>query len=203
MRRRGRTGSGLMSWIISIIIAVVVSLFIISNIVSFTMIMEVSMEPTLHENDRVLVNRIGYMIDKPSRGDIVILNKVNNENGIVINMINEAKDIASNIRYRFTGEIEKNNLIKRVVAVEGDILDIEDGKLYINGIAEDNPNIRGETHAPELELPFEIPEGKVFAMGDNREFSLDSRQLGFIDIGQIKGKAVFKILPFSDFGKIE
>lgn len=203
MRRRGRTGSGLMSWIISIIIAVVVSLFIISNIVSFTMIMEVSMEPTLHENDRVLVNRIGYMIDKPSRGDIVILNKVNNENGIVINMINEAKDIASNIRYRFTGEIEKNNLIKRVVAVEGDILYIEDGKLYINGIAEDNPNIRGETHAPELELPFEIPEGKVFAMGDNREFSLDSRQLGFIDIGQIKGKAVFKILPFSDFGKIE
>lgn len=203
MRRRGRTGSGLMSWIISIIIAVVVSLFIISNIVSFTMIMEVSMEPTLHENDRVLVNRIGYVIDKPSRGDIVILNKVNNENGIVINMINEAKDIASNIRYRFTGEIEKNNLIKRVVAVEGDILDIEDGKLYINGIAEDNPNIRGETHAPELELPFEIPEGKVFAMGDNREFSLDSRQLGFIDIGQIKGKAVFRILPFSDFGKIE
>lgn len=203
MKRRGKVASGLFSWIASIIVAVVVSLFIISNIISFTMIMEVSMEPTFYENDRVLVNRIGYMISRPERGDVVILNKVNDEKGIIINMLNEGKDIINNIKYRFTGDIEKNNLIKRVVAVEGDIVDIRDGNLYINGIVEDNPQIRGETHAYDLELPMEVPENKVFVLGDNREFSLDSRHLGFIDLGQVKGKAVFRVLPFDSMGRVK
>ena len=201
--RRGKIASSLASWIMSILVAVVVSLFIISNIISFTMIMEVSMEPTLYENDRVLVNRIGYMIGKPKRDDIVILNKVNDEKGIITNMLNEGRDIIDNITFRFTGEIEKNNLIKRVVATEGDIVDIRDGNLYINGIEEENGSIRGDTYAHDLEFPMEVPENKVFALGDNREFSLDSRHLGFIDIGQIKGMAVFRVLPLESFGRIQ
>ena len=203
MRQRRKITSSLLGWIVSILIAVSVSLFIISNIISFTMIMEVSMEPTLYENDRVLVNRICYMVGKPKRGDVVILNKINDEKGIVKNMLNEGKDIIDTIKFRFTGEIEKNNLIKRVVAVEGDIIDIIDGDLYINGIIEENENIRGETYANDLEFPLEIPEDKVFTMGDNREFSLDSRQLGFIDVGQVKGKAILRVLPFDNFGLIE
>lgn len=201
--RRGKFSSSLGGWIMSILVAVVISLFIISNIISFTMIMEVSMEPTLYENDRVLVNRIGYMIGEPKRNDVVILNKVNDEKGILINMVNEGKDIIDNIKFRFTGEIEKNNLIKRVVAIEGDIVDVRDGNLYINGIEEDNENIRGNTYAYDIEFPVEVPENKVFALGDNREFSLDSRHLGFIDLDQIKGKAVFKVLPIDRFGQIQ
>ena len=203
MGKRGKVSSVLFGWLVSIIVAVVVSLFIISNIISFTMIMEVSMEPTFYENDRVLVNRIGYMVGKPNRGDVVILNKLNDEKGILKNMANEGKDIINNIRYRFTGDIEKNNLIKRVVALEGDIVDMRDGKLYINGIVEENSHIRGETYAYDLELPLEVPENKVFALGDNREFSLDSRHLGFIDLGQVKGKAVFRVLPFNRVGRIK
>lgn len=203
MRQKGRLGSSLISWIVSILIAVLVSLFIISNIISFTMIMEVSMEPTLYENDRVLVNRIGYMVGKPKRGDVVILNKVNDEKGIIKNMVHEGKDIVDNIKFRLTGKIEKNNLIKRVVAVEGDIIDIRDGNLYINGIVEENDNIRGDTYAYDLDLPLEVPEDKVFTLGDNREFSLDSRHLGFIDIGQVKGKAILRVLPFDSFGQIK
>lgn len=201
-RRKRRPASSLSGWLVSIVVAVVVALFIVSNIVSFTMIMEVSMEPTLYENDRILVNRIGYMIGKPQRGDVVILNKVNDEKGIIINMINEAKDIAGNIKFRFTGEIEKNNLIKRVVAVEGDLVDIRDGNLYINGLIEENDNIRGDTYAYDLEFPVEVPDDKVLALGDNREFSLDSRHIGFIDLGQIKGKALLRVLPFDNFGLI-
>lgn len=203
MRRKGKFSSSMLGWIVSILVAVFVSLFIISNIISFTMIMEVSMEPTLYENDRVLVNRIGYMVGKPKREDVVILNKVNDEKGIIKNMVNEGKDIIDNIKFRFTGEIEKNNLIKRVVAVEGDIVDIRDGNLYINGIVEENPSIRGDTYAYDLEFPIEVPKDKVFTLGDNREFSLDSRHLGFIDIGQVKGKAVFRVLPFDSFGRIK
>lgn len=202
--RRGKKGtSSLFGWILSIAVAIIVSLFIISNIVSFTMIMEVSMEPTFYENDRVLVNRIGYMVGTPKRGDVVILNKVNGEKGILKNMVNEGRDIVSNIKFRFTGEIEKNNLIKRVVAVEGDIVDIKEGHLYVNGIVEENNHIRGETHAYDLEVPMEVPEDKVFVLGDNREFSLDSRHLGLIDVGQVKGKAVLRVLPLENFGRIE
>ena len=201
-RRRRQPVSSLSSWLVSIIVAVVVALFIVSNIVSFTMIMEVSMEPTLYENDRILVNRLGYMIGKPQRNDVVILNKVNDEKGLIINMLNEAKDIADNIKFRFTGEIEKNNLIKRVVAVEGDLVDIRDGNLYINGLIEENDNVRGDTYSYDLEFPVQVPEGEVFALGDNREFSLDSRHIGFIKINQIKGKALLRILPFNNFGLI-
>ena len=114
MGKRGKVSSVLFGWLVSIIVAVLVSLFIISNIISFTMIMEVSMEPTFYENDRVLVNRIGYMVGKPNRGDVVILNKLNDEKGILKNMANEGKDIINNIRYRYTGDIEKNNLIIQI-----------------------------------------------------------------------------------------
>jgi len=108
---------GIIDWIITIVVAIVISLFIISNIVSLTQIKEQSMEPTFIENERVIIFKLGYLLEEPERGDIVILNKVNNEKGLIVNMINEGKDIIDNIKYRFTGKIEKNNLIKRIIGL--------------------------------------------------------------------------------------
>lgn len=194
----------LIEWSITIIVSVVISLFIISNIVSLTQIKEQSMEPTFKENDRVIIYKLGYLIEEPERGDLVILNKVNNEKGLFINMINEAKDIVDNVKYRFTGVIEKNNLIKRVIGVYGDIINIQNGYIYINGQLQEEQYANGLTKAgSNLSYPVEIPEGKVFVLGDNRENSLDSRDLGFIDLIQIKGKAIFRILPTSRFGSVE
>lgn len=190
-------------WSLTIVIAIVISLFIVSNIASVTQIKEQSMEPTFSEDDRVIINKFIYIIGEPSRGDIVILNKVNNEKGLIKNMINEGKDIIANIKYRFTGEIEKNNLIKRVIGVEGDIIDIENGYIYVNGKQQNENYVRSLTNpGTKFDYPIEVPEGKVFVLGDNRENSLDSRHLGFIDIDQIKGKAVFRIFPFSKFGVV-
>jgi signal peptidase I len=191
-------------WIITIAMAVVVSLFIVSNIVSMTTIKEQSMEPTLQENNRVVVNKIGYQFNEPKRGDIIILNKVSLEKGIFKNMLNEGKDILDGIKYRFTGNIEKNNLIKRVIGVYGDLIDIQDGKLYINGKVQEEEYIKEPTIAGSmLKFPVEVPKDKVFVLGDNRGNSMDSRDLGFIDISQIKGKAFYRIFPFSSFGKIK
>jgi signal peptidase I len=190
-------------WSLTIVIAIVISLFIVSNIASVTQIKEQSMEPTFSEDDRVIINKFIYIIGEPSRGDIVILNKVNNEKGLIKNMINEGKDIIANIKYRFTGEIEKNNLIKRVIGVEGDIINIENGYIYVNGKQQNENYVRSLTNpGTKFDYPIEVPEGKVFVLGDNRENSLDSRHLGFIDIDQIKGKAVFRIFPFSKFGVV-
>ena len=193
----------LIEWIITLLLALVVSLFIISNIITLTQIKERSMEPTFIENDRVIVYKLGYVLKKPASGDIIILNREIEEKGIIENMIYEGKDIFDNIKSRFTGEIQKNNLVKRIVGVEGDIINIEDGNLYVNSKLQQEEYINGTTFEKNnIRFPLEIGEGKVFVLGDNRENSLDSRDFGLIDMEQIKGKVVYRILPFNRFGKI-
>jgi len=189
--------------IVTIIIALFISVFFVSNVLTITQIKEQSMEATFVEDDRVIVNKTAYLIGSPFREDVVILDKVNNEKGIIINMINESKSIIANIKYRFTGNIEKNRLLKRVIALEGDIIDIREGYVYLNGKKLEEDYVNNHTYPRYgLSYPVEVPQGKVFVLGDNREYSLDSRDFGFIDLEQIKGKVVFRVFPFSKFGKI-
>lgn len=191
-------------WFFTIIVTVTVALFITSNIVSTTQIKEQSMEPSFKENDRLIIYKLGYNFKGPERGDVIILNKNPIDKGIFINMLNEGKDIVENIKYRFTGVIEKNNLIKRVVAIPGDKVDIKDGLVYVNGEIEDGYQFQGKTHAnSDLSFPVEVPNDSVFVLGDNRENSLDSRGLGFIDYSQIKGKAVLRFWPLDRVGIVK
>lgn len=193
-----------LEWIVTIAIALIFSLFILANILSLTQVKEESMHPTFSENDRIIVYKLGYFFDEPERGDVVILDKNIHERGIVDNIIHEVRDIKDNIIYRFAGNIEKNILIKRVVGVYGDIIDIRDGQLYVNGQRLEEAYIQGQTVAnSNNSYPIEVPKGKVFVLGDNREKSLDSRDLGFIDVKSLKGKAVFRLLPFDRLGSIE
>lgn len=208
-RRKNNFIKESLDWLKAIIISIIVALFVVSNIATVTQVKEQSMEPTFSENDRVLIYRLGYNIGTPKRGDIVILNKTVTDKGFIVNMINEGKDIIDNITYRFTNVIEKNNLIKRVVALPGDTVDIRDGKVYINGQLEEGYSFSGSTYdgnnlaRTSHSYPLEIPEGKVFVLGDNRENSIDSRDLGLIDFVQLKGKVSFRIWPISRFGKVK
>ena len=79
--------------------------------------------------------------------------------------------------------------VKRVVAKAGDTVDIRDGVLYVNGIAETGEYIRGKTYPEEgsFTYPYTIPEGDAFVLGDNREESIDSRFFGAVNLRQIKG----------------
>lgn len=80
--------------------------------------------------------------------------------------------------------------VKRVAAVGGDTVDIQDGKLYVNGEEADEPYVIGETMKKPggVEFPYTVEEGKVFVMGDNREDSMDSRDFGAVIRKQIRGK---------------
>lgn len=191
------------SWVSSLIIAIFISLFIVSNIVTMTQIKELSMEPTLFENERVVINRAIYYIREPQRGEVVILNKKPVEKGIFINMVYEVKEIVNSLRYRFTGVIEKNILIKRVIAIPGDTIAFVNGQVEVNGIILDEEYAQGLTYkrASHGQI-YEIPEGMVFVMGDNRERSLDSREFGPIYIEQIKGRAEYIFYPFDKMGKL-
>ena len=156
------------------------------------------------EHDKLIIYKLGYNFKGPNRGDVIILNKNPTEKGIFINMINEGKDIIENIKYRFTGIIEKKNLIKRVVAIPGDQVNIKNGLVYVNGEVESGYQFQGQTYSnSDLVFPLEIPEDSVFVLGDNRENSLDSRGLGLIDYSQIKGKALLRFWPIDRIGKID
>jgi signal peptidase I len=92
---------------------------------------------------------------------------------------------------------EPDHLIKRVIAVAGDTVDIDEaaGSLLINGVAQSEPYTFCETHAREggIVFPITIPEGNVFLLGDNRVISKDSRELGLIEKGKIAGKVIMTL----------
>ena len=141
-----------------------------------------SMTNTLHHNQLLLVWSLGY---EPEAGDIVVLNKTTAEHlgGVAI--------------------------VKRVIATGGQTVDIDyaANAVYVDGVKlnEDyikEPMIDITGNSNYAQTHFEIPEGSIFVMGDNRNGSDDSRdiRIGTIDSGYVLGKAVFSIFPFSTFG---
>lgn len=195
-----------MEWIFTFLITVVVSLFILGNVFSITGIKGRSMEPNFFEGERIFNYKLGYYFSAPKSGEVVILSKSKSKKGIILNPINEGKDIIDNITQRIkkSTDIEVKYIIKRVIGVAGDTIDIKDGFVYVNGERLEENYIKGQTFEnSDFTYPVIIPENKVFVLGDNRENSLDSRELGLIDNDQVKGKAVFKLWPINSFGKVE
>lgn len=103
-----------------------------------------------------------------------------------------------------TKNIEVKYIVKRVIGIPGDTIDIKDGYVYLNGNRLEENYVKGQTlERLGLSYPITIPENKVFILGDNREESLDSRDLGLASYDQIKGKVILRLLPISRFGKID
>lgn len=132
-----------------------------------------SMEPTLVEGDRVLVNRLTYHFRAPKAGDVIVFHP--------------------------PGRPESDPFIKRVVAVGGDTVAVRDGLLYVNGVPRDEPFIKEHPildDSPEVT----VEEGYVWAMGDNRNNSGDSRVFGPVSIDAIMGKAFAVYWPLGHLG---
>lgn len=167
-------------WIKSIATAVVIAILIKSFIFNTTYVLGNSMFPTLQEKDRLFANKVSLYFSNPSRGDIVVL---------------EAPD-----------EVKKD-YIKRVIGVEGDIVEIKDGQVYLNGDVLEEPYLdEGSYTHTYAETRWEIPEGNLFVLGDNRNpgASKDSRVFGYISTDSIKGITGFRYFPINDrFGIVD
>lgn len=167
-------------WIKSILAAVVIAVLIKTFIFNTTYVLGNSMLPTLHEKDRLFANKVTLYFSGPSRGDVIVL---------------KAPDAPD------------KDYIKRVIGIEGDRVEIKEGKVYLNDelLVEDYLDVDAYTHIYNQSV-WEVPKNNVFVLGDNREegASKDSRYFGCIDIKTIKGIANFRYFPIDKrFGKID
>ena len=201
-------------WIYCIIIAVILALLVRYYVGTPTIVRQTSMVQTFQPNNRLILNRL-YRTCKtqPKRGDIITFEapSVSYLNGEVADLNNpvaiydnEPEGIFSKFFY-YVVEFNKTSYIKRVIGLPGEHIQIKDGKVYINGeqlkeeyLADDV--ITDANNGQFIDLV--VPEGTVFAMGDNRENSGDSRKFGCIPYEKIEGKVVFRFWPLNVFGKV-
>lgn len=189
------------SWLIIIVIALFVAALINSQVFSMATVKDVSMQDTLYADQRLVINRLSYNKKSPEKGDIIIFYK-QREIGSFINEF--GRSISFILPFMGPDDEEmKDRLVKRVIATEGDEIDIRDGNVYLNGQQLKETYIKGTTEKSGFELPVTVGANQLFVMGDNREHSLDSRNFGLVDISHVEGKATFRIFPFNKFGKLK
>ena len=182
-----------------IVVAFVVALLIKTFLLQAFYIPSASMEPTLVEGDRVLVEKVSYRLGGPKRGDVVVFEK----DLVVPGAVEEDGSFATKIGDSFRGLFgfptgTEQDFIKRVMAIGGDKIEGRDGDVYVNDELVEEPYLtEGQQTSPFG--PAEIPEGKIFVMGDNRNNSDDSRNFGPIDADAVVGHAFLLIWPPRDF----
>ncbi len=132
-----------------------------------------SMEPTLHNGEFVIVNRLAYKLGSVQRGDVIV--------------------------FRFPRDPEQE-YIKRVIGLPGDQVKVIDGKVYVNGKQINEPYIAAP---PNYQNQSEVPADSLFVLGDNRNNSSDSHTWGPVPMNDVIGKALFVYWPLNDWGIIE
>jgi signal peptidase I, bacterial type len=167
-----------LDWILHIGIAVVIGVLIVTFVVQRTLVHDISMRPTLVDGDNLIVEKLSAKLGGLKPGDIIV----------------------------FYSPEEKKQLIKRLIAVAGDKVEIKDGKVFVNGKQREESYIKGVDTEP-LGSPeysnLTVKKGYVYVLGDNRPNSMDSRILGPIETSRISGRAVFRFYPFNKFGGLK
>lgn len=145
--------------------------FLVNSLVGRYRIDGSSMNPTLFDGEYLIINNVSYYLDEPQRGEIIVFKHPNND----------------------------LNLIKRIIGIPGDHVEIRNQQVKVNGIVLDEPYIAAE---PNYSGAWDVPEGSFFVLGDNRNNSSDSHSWSFLPEDNIIGKAMFVYWPPSDWSAI-
>lgn len=160
-------------WVLPVVCALFI-VFLLKRFVFFNVYVPTgSMIPTINKNDKVIVTRI-HNFNNLKRGDIIVF---------------------------FSDELNET-LVKRLIGLPGDKIEIKNGVVYVNGEKQQEDYVKNKD---QYNGTFEVPEGKYFFLGDNRPISKDARywEDHYIDSSKIEGKAQFVFYPFEDFGKLK
>lgn len=199
----------ILEWIYCIVIAIVLALLIKFFLGTPTVVKQYSMYPTYKPNDRLILNRLEKS-KMPKRGDVVTFEAPSKNiygpgeydlNNPVAKYEYQPTNVFSKFTY-YVLEINKTSYIKRVIALEGDKVEIKDGKVYINNeLLPEKYLAEGvKTEATGVFNNFIVPKGCIFLMGDNRSGSMDCRNFGCIPVEKIESKVVFRFWPFDKIG---
>ncbi len=155
-------------WTVSILVALALAFLIRTFIVELYIVEGPSMRPTLESQERLVVNKFIYRFRPPEKGEILV--------------------------FRYPRD-KTRDFIKRVIATEGDTIEIKEGRVYVNDKLLNEDYILEKTRSEYAKAT--IPQGTVFVMGDNRNNSEDSRfvDVGFVPYDLIKGKAIVVFWP--------
>lgn len=166
-----KKGNEWIEWGKAIFIAIILVFLLRTFIFSASIVEGESMSPTLEDGDRIIFNKFVYLIGEPQRADIIIIQR------------------------------PLKNYVKRVIALPGEVIEIKNHILYINGEKYEQPFITEDAILRTGNFdPIKVPEDSYFVMGDNRAVSKDSRNgLDFIEAEHIIGKSELIIFPFSEW----
>lgn len=180
--RRNEAIKEILDWVKHIVIAVAAGLLIVFFVVQRNEVVGSSMEPNLHNYDQLLVQKVSrHFSNGINHGDIVTI---------------DADGLDE--------QVQDKNLIKRVIGIPGDSIDIEDGSVYRNGVKLDEGYIPGLSTAErkwDKYLHVELGEDEYYVLGDNRSKSIDSRIFGPIEKSRIIGEVLIRFYPLDTFGK--
>jgi signal peptidase I len=161
---------GVETFVPAILIALLINVFLAQA----TRVYGQSMEPNLHTDQRLVVEKLSYYFHEPQRGDIVILQVSQTGSGL---------------------------LIKRVIGLAGEKVEIKGGKVYINEQPLEEPYLSSQSQRDMRAIV--VPPEHVFVLGDNRGFSNDSRAFGPVSLDKVIGRAWFSYWPLDQVGFVE
>jgi signal peptidase I len=171
-----RPKPGFLTWVRDLVETLVLALIIFTIVNTLTgryEVQSISMEPTLHEGQYLIVSKMAYWLHDPQRGDIVVLDPPNGQGSIPY--------------------------IKRVIGLPQEHIQIRDGRVWVNGIALNEPYISGP---PMYQEDIILSDNEYLVLGDNRNNSSDSHVWGTLPEDKIIGKTVFRYWPPEKWGVI-
>ncbi|MDQ0417345.1 signal peptidase I [Croceifilum oryzae] len=168
-RGEGKGKNSYRDWAIALVAALALAFLIRGFVLEPFHVSGPSMQDTLASNDKVMVNKLSYKMSKPKHGEVVVF---------------RSKD--------------KIDLIKRIVALPGETVEVKNNQLLVNGKEVKESYLSSSTKTADF-APVKVPDGQVFVLGDNRSNSTDSRVFGPVATSEIVGKASFVYWPISHF----
>lgn len=159
-----------LDWLKSIFLAVGIAILLKTFVFTTSIVEGESMEPTLENGEKIIFNKMIYMVTEPERGDIVFIQR------------------------------PQKNYVKRIIGLPKETIEINQGELYIDGVKQEQTYLdEKDKHLTGNIGPLTIPDNSYFVMGDNRAISKDSRNgLGLINKSEIVGRSEIIIYPFSE-----